>query len=220
MNIQTFRDDALAEMDTKGLLKIRGVLVGEFLTPGRIGPLGTKTEVDFRPGVIYKIYTGVAIQGIDSPFKINVRVSDEFFKFGANALRVEIGARNELIVYLTTLESFKFMKQSFIFEASVASDGSILGALETASITLVPSKSIPPPGQVYKESVTLRDVPRPDSNKAAETHDAAQRVQAWLNEPDTKGKIVGEDKPVSHQVDPATSGKAANALNESNVVIK
>jgi hypothetical protein len=220
MRIQTFRDDALAEMAANGLLKIRGVLVSEFLTIGRIGPLGTKTEVDFRPGVIYKIYTGIAIDGVDSPFKINVRVSDEIFKYGANALRVEIGARNELIVYLTTLETFKFMKQSFIFEASVASDGSILGALETASVTIEPSKSIPPPGQVYKESITLRDAPRPPEAEKAATADAAQRVQAWLNEPDTKGRIVGEDKPTVHEPDPKTSGKTANALTESNVTLK
>src|ERR1019366_475418 len=73
MKIKTFRDDALAETGRQNMLLVRGVLVSYHLATNRIAPLHSSTEIEFKAGIIYKVFTGLSIEDVRCPFDIGVQ---------------------------------------------------------------------------------------------------------------------------------------------------
>jgi hypothetical protein len=198
LKVTTFRDDAIAEVDKKqGCLLTRGVAVAEFLTPGRICALGTKTEITFTQGAIYKVYTGISIEGITSPFQLAVRPAQKMFAKGVEVKRVELGNAGEIIAYITTLENFAFVRSEFMFEISRAGTPS-----DAVEVTVAPGKmalSDSPPLPTVRVRETLKTAaPTPQQNKSD-----AERIAKWMDDA-PEGKVT----PVQAYQRPPYEGKA------------
>lgn len=198
LKVTTFRDDAIAEVDKKqGCLLTRGVAVAEFLTPGRVCALGTKTEITFTPGAIYKVFTGVSITGVQSSFQLLVRPTQKMFSRGVEVKRVELGNAGEIVVYITTLESFAFVRSEFMFELSK------LGELSTeVEVTVAPGKkalSDSPP----LPTVLVREQLKAPANSPQQNQNDAEKIARWMDDA-PEGKVA----PVQNFQRPPYQGNA------------
>jgi len=185
MEASTFRDDALVEVDNEnGCLKFRGALVAEFLSPERVCALGARTELTFKPNMIYKVYTGISVDFLTTSSLFTVRPVDKLFAKGVEVKRVEFGEQDEIIVYLTTMEAFPFVKNEFMFEMyphlnSTTDQPDI--QLRKKNAKKLEKKPLP--------TVVLKENQPPVSQTANKNPEKV--VEDWLNSSDkTEGKAV------------------------------
>lgn len=292
MKIRTFRPDAHVERHPSlrpNALLMCGVIVSEFFTIGRIAPLGTKSEVEFKPNTVYEVFTGISLDGVTDPSQLVIRAPRELYKkCGLSVERVEIGDRNEIIVFVRVFDRWSFKRLQTMFEVFVnqppmlaltpaaalptsyshhtpptppqpAQGGVKIEAParpsmieeqtvdldapqalktatasmpETGGIDIVNEETAPSPDPFVKEGPTkLREAPRPAAaaahqpmSDAAVDAKAAKEVDDWLNEPDEKGKVVGNDglalrnatPIVDKQTGEIRQGSARGALEPGN----
>lgn len=198
MQVITFRDDALAELSQKGVLLVRGVLVSHFLSPDRVAPLHTSTEIEFKPRTLYKVYTGIAIDGMNNPFMLNLRAVSKLFAFGLEVKRVDIEARNEIVVYVTTMTPFKFIKNEPMFEV-IPVVVAALGAESKGFLEIKAEATAGTPGTFHKESLHFKET-MPDQPAVVMQHgnaeaEAAKKVADWINSDDPRGRELGTEAP-------------------------
>ncbi len=220
MVVKTFRDDAMADPAGPGKLLVRGVLVSYFLIPARIGPLNTFTEVDFKPETIYKIFTGISIDGVTDPASLSVRATSKWFKFGFEVKRVDIEDRNELVVYVTTMTPFKFIKNEPLFEVSLLSAGKAVEVAEEKFL-IKPEAPASSPGTHLKETMHVKEtIPAAAQVQSPEqVVSAEKRVADWINSPDDGKEVAVEAQPVPREyTGPAgisnTGPKAESVVSE------
>lgn len=221
MEVKTFRDDAQVETRPDGVLLVRGVAIEEFLAQGRVVPLGMKTEIEFKGRVIYRVYTGVSIElpaesnvegtePITNPFMLNVRTVDGLFKYGCSVERVDIRQHNEIVVYVTTQEQFKFVRNEPMFEVSLAGSGVRRSTIKVSSKEVKEAQVTVP--MRLNEAVQ----PAAVANPASIASDA-KRVEEWLGSVDVDESKVAVAGPVQRTI----QGKGlALASNEENPNIK
>lgn len=217
MKVSTFRDDAMADVGPNGNLLVRGVLVSQFTTPARIAPLNVSTEAEFKPGVIYKIYTGLAIDDVKNPFNLTVRAVISLFKHGLEVKRVDLEERNEIVIYATTMVPFKFVKNESMFEVAI----NLGGSFSIAGVEIKPESVAATPGPFQKETLHLKEVVQAAAQAQGDPAQAAsdeKKVKDWLESPDTKGKEIGvETQPVSKPFT-GTAAVANTGPNASSAV--
>ena len=209
MRIQTIRPDAVVEPQENGYFSFRAVLVQEFLAHGgRVTVLHARTELSFRPNIIYKAYTGVALPDVPNSASLLARATAAAWKHGLIVHRIEFeGDLRELIVYFSVTEGFDFYRtQALVEVAPVLSQDPRLvvgvdhaGQLDVArapAVQVIKGPEAPPPGPQKSTEPGLK-LAEPRKKAAAgpaddpEASDAA-KVRNWLNEPDDKGKIVAQ----------------------------
>jgi hypothetical protein len=193
VDVITLRDDAMAEI-TDGKIVCRGVQIVEYLSPGRISVLGARTEVMFTPGIIYKVFTGIAIPDFAG---VNVRATNKMFGKGMMVVRVDMGSNGEIIPYITVLEPVQFVKNENMFEVTAST-----GSVPVNSIELRQEK-LAKVEKVYPTVMLKEDNPNtpPPMQKVPD----AKKVEDWLNSSDEKVvKVV----PVIEVKTKAYEGKA------------
>lgn len=211
MRIQTIRPDAVVEAQENGYFSIRAVLCQEFLAHGgRVVVLYARTELSFRPGVIYKAFTGIALPDVPNSASLLARATAAAWKHGLIVHRVEFeGDLNELVVYFTVTEGFEFYRTQPLVEVApilaheprfvvgVDRDGQIDTA-KAPAIEVIKGPEAPPPGPQKSQEEGLKLAEPRKKGEAAPADDPeasdAAKVRNWLNEPDEKGKIVAQGK--------------------------
>jgi hypothetical protein len=196
------RDDARVEKGEQGFFLVSGVVIQHFIsTSGRILPLNSSTEISFRAGNVYRVFTGISISGLSSPAALVVRTAKDLWAHGAEARRVEI-IDGELVVYLTTIEEFQFRRSSPMFEVAVLANtlrdyfapvGEVLPQSPTPEVTRGATKAAPGLERYQETQHYSEPAPAAQRTQQANPEGGANeeaRVQAWLNEEDTKGKVV------------------------------
>lgn len=174
VNVKTFRDDALAEQ-RNGALVIRGVMASEFISLGRIPALGARAELEFKPGTVYKVFTGIHIEGISNPAQLLVRPTLDAFKHGAKVERVSLeGPDAELVVFVSTLAPFVFVRTEPLFDAYLINADPVREVkVQATKATVVPS-TIP---QIHvREEQVVAAKASPEDEKTV-----AKKVDDWIN---------------------------------------
>lgn len=218
MNVKLFRDDALAEVVGSSLL-VRGVRVSE-MTPNRIAIPGYKTELEFRPNTIYRVETGVSIDRVTKWSELAVRPTSDIFKHGVQVIRVEVlEQNNEIVVFMTTMAAFQFIRTTPLFEMSIA------GSAQTVTdvvLSVEKQKKESAPGLP-----TIHIKGRPDTGgsilehldneKIAAANPAdTKKVEDWINSGDDSRAAVDPNltRPLSA---PASRVSAATANQSTKI---
>jgi len=233
MRIQVLRDDAAVEPADDGYYAVRAVQVQEFLAHNdRVVPLHARTELNFRPNIIYKAYTGIALPQFENSAGLLARATAEAWKHGLSVLRLEFQSDyRELIVYFSTLQGFNFYRTQALFEITPIRapdieffEADAAGDLRKAGVLQVekgPAAPAPGPQKATDEGMKLAEAPRPgqgasDVNPDADEDAAAEaKVRSWLNEPDEKGHIVAQGKEADDVTRP-TRPANVNPVSEAS----
>ena len=199
VKVETSRDGATANIDpASGMLAVKGLLVSEFLCPGRVTSRIPKASTKMLPGTLYRVYTGV---GIAEPKLVNfaslvVRPTPKYFEKGMDVKRVDLGKKSELIIAVTVLEDVLLDKEEFMFEVS------LLNTDKPTELAVVPTNTTADSPGLHAR--TVKDTQPPQADPKAAQSDA-KKVTDWLNTDDGPRGTV---KPVLRPVPQKVQGKA------------
>lgn len=190
MKLISYRPDAQVEQTIEGFLAVCPVLLAEFLTPGRVAALGTKTELTLKPGVIYKAFTGVGFTPAPSVASVYVRATADSWRAGLYPLRVEFDHSGEMLVYFTVAAGMEFVRRNPLFEICLR-PSAVDGGIPT-SVSDHVKASVAPEGLSIAVAGErhLKGHMAPAPAVEADTKNAEAVVKAWLNEPDPRGRVV------------------------------
>lgn len=159
-------------------------------------------DCEIRPGSIYMAPTGLIFPDIAAVAQLPVRASEQAWKSGLLVHRTDfVGQHRELVVWFSVFQPLKFVRGTPIFEVepqAVAVTAPAASRMPPAAAT----PNLPGPGEVLLQPQAERRLapapsaqapatagPRP-ATEAAQQAAAVQAVNAWLNSPDERGRIV------------------------------
>lgn len=202
LELTTCREGAKISNGNWGYVALGAVAIKEHLsTSGRVTALGAQTEVTFRPGIVYKAYTG-----LKALFqKLDIRASAEAWKAGGlEVLRVNIALpereeegqagptalSGEIEVFFRVSAEFAFARKSPLFEL-----------WNPEGATVEPGERAPSAGVAYRTDGERRIVPKAPAQPAATPEApggdpdaaAAKAARDWINSPDEQGHVVASE---------------------------
>lgn len=198
LSLTTCREDAKISQGNWGFTAFGATAIKEHLSStGRVMALGTQSEVTFRPGIIYKAYTGLKT-GLQ---KLDIRASAEAWKSGSlEVLRVNIAIpeakegekapstmSGELEVFFRVSAEFAFRRMTPLFEAWTP-EGATVQAGERAPAAGVAFRT--DGEKAIRPAHAPVAAPTPGNPGASEEAAAEQAAKDWLNSPDERGHVV------------------------------
>jgi hypothetical protein len=197
INVVVSREEAKVELKNN-TLTLTGVLISEFLCPGRVTTPAPKRELNLIPGTIYRIYTGCnivkpAIQAGD----IKVEATPEFFAKGMEVKRIGI-YKGELVVYVTVLEQVAFAPGKFMFTGWL-----LCQTLHDMLLSNVKDAAIPA-GVPVVAAKTIKENVIPQLQAEVKKSDE-QRAEEWLAKDSGPS---GTTRLAPHPTPKAFTGKA------------
>jgi hypothetical protein len=175
------------------------LIVKEFVTPGRTPSPVPMTEgtVTLRPGVVYALYTGLAIKGVTRPWQLYAEALPAAAKAGLQVVRV--GADPEIVVYVTTFETMQLtLREEAVFCEVLNTQFS----LNSTTVTVEAGAQLAPVGfvpAVAANERVVKDLSAEQNRNAGapakelSPQEQAAKVDEWLNADDGKGKVVSAD---------------------------
>lgn len=214
MNIIVKRPNAAPRPISEKLLAPDILAICEFVTPGRTPSPTPITQGGFRLrcGSIYKLVTGLAIEGIVRPWQVHAVAQAPFWNEGLVILRTEVDPEIAFFVQAYGEVTITVGQGGIALEIIDRAEYS----LAEASVTVEKGAALPPLGFTAQTGGErfVRGQPsdvggqEPAGRKTTEA-ELTRKGADWLNEDDGKGRISGADTTTSPGASPAGAFEAA-----------
>ena len=174
----------------------------EFVTPGRTPSPTPITQGSFRlrPGSIYKLATGLSIDGVVRPWQVQALAQTPFWKEGLVVLRCDVDP--EIVFYVQAYGEVTIAigQGGIALEIIDRSEYS----MSDASVTVEKGAVLPPMGSVaqvgnerfVKAQPGEAGGQSPQGKRSTEA-ELTRKGADWLNEDDGKGRVGGADGATS-----------------------
>lgn len=170
----------------------------EWVTPGRTpAPSPTSAgSLRLRAGAIYKLVTGLAIEGIERPWQVYAAALGPQWKEGLLVHRVDV--QPEIAFYVEAVGEVTVSIGQGLVALELIDRAAY--SLETAQVVMATTTPLPPLG--FSAHVGGERIVRASPTDAGGQTSAGKQVTeaelerkgaAWLDEDDGKGKAVGTD---------------------------
>lgn len=194
----------------------------EFVTPGRTpAPMPISAgSLRLRVGAIYKLVTGLAVEGVERPWQVYAAALGPLWKEGLEITRVDV--QPEIVFYVKAIgEVTIHIGQGAVAMEVIDRAGYSLSQATVESQVAQAAAPLPPLGFVAQtggerfvkgvsgEAGGQANLP---GKQLTET-EIARQGDAWLNEDDGKGKVGGADSTTSVN---ASIGGAIEAAPPAN----
>ncbi len=195
MNVQHLSADAQSVV--KGTqAAVHGVTVIEFAREGdHPVALGERTEVDFYPGTIYMIKTGVCIEGVTAPHQLMVRPTLAAFKSGIEVVRHEVAAADgELVVFISSFTRLRFNRMTPMFEVTKLADSAMPVHAVQPVLTPEAGFGFDTKPKAPEKLVAFKGNERPGiaGQMQVQPVGEAKKVEDWMNSADVQTSQVGQ----------------------------